>query len=103
MTEDDVVALAELLRPLLDEHAEVPWGVLAGGPVSYARWIAEQLIEAGVRLERQAVSPAFLICKPSHPADLAAALRAGRAENECPLHPGVSRRPDGQTLFTPLW
>jgi hypothetical protein len=59
MTEESEVApLTELLRPLLDENADVPWGILGGGSLSYPRWIAEQLTAAGITLHRPVVSAA---------------------------------------------
>lgn len=45
--ERNVTGLAELLAPLLDEDREVPPEVLAAGPQSFTRWLAEQLA-AGV-------------------------------------------------------
>jgi hypothetical protein len=59
MTEKpEIAALTELLRPLLDEDADVRWGVLAGESLSYARWIAEQLTAAGVTLHTSPVGAA---------------------------------------------
>jgi hypothetical protein len=54
----EVAALTELLRPLLDENADVPWGALAGGSLSYARWVAEQLMAAGVTVHSPAATAA---------------------------------------------
>jgi len=46
--ERNVIALAEFRAPLLDEDREVPAEVLAAGPQSFTRWVAEQLAAAGV-------------------------------------------------------